>query len=204
MKTVTLRGSCLCQGVKFEIDVPSLPLKLYQCHCTLCQKQSGSTSNTATIVQQCNFRWISSTMTDDAVSKWQKESGFTSHFCKICGCPTPNQLRNLRYYWIPMGLIDNDNDDGSSGDRGGDNAATAATASASSPPLLLPQIVTHLCVNSKAPWDNTNSILSSIINQEIEEQEEKPKDDDGLSPPPKVKVYDEMPTNLDEFINDIV
>ncbi len=38
-----MHGQCLCGAVKFEILGP-LP-KLYQCHCSLCRKQSGSASN---------------------------------------------------------------------------------------------------------------------------------------------------------------
>ena len=50
-----MKGSCNCGKVSFEIsgDVAAL----YQCHCKLCQKQSGSTSNTATIVNESDFIW---------------------------------------------------------------------------------------------------------------------------------------------------
>ena len=83
------------------------------------------------------------------------------------------------------------------------------------PPIA--QIVTHLCINSKGPWDNTTKILSII--EDVEELDEnqlkKNKAIDyggggsgsGTSlPTPKeeVKLYDTMPTNLEEFINDIV
>ena len=96
-----MKGSCNCGNVKFEIigEITGL----YQCHCKLCQKQSGSTSNTATIVKQSDFNWISGV---DSISHWKKDSGFTSHFCNNCGCPVPNRLRDTPYYWIPMGLVD--------------------------------------------------------------------------------------------------
>lgn len=48
-----MRAKCLCNAVEFEVSGP-LPV-LYQCHCALCLKQSGSTSNTATIVSLENF-----------------------------------------------------------------------------------------------------------------------------------------------------
>ena len=35
----SLRGSCLCGRVRFEVTAP-FP-KLYQCHCSLCRKQGG-------------------------------------------------------------------------------------------------------------------------------------------------------------------
>ncbi|PRY63410.1 hypothetical protein B0H98_1085 [Vreelandella songnenensis] len=43
-----MTGECLCGEVKFEID-GKLP-NLYQCHCSLCRKTTGSTANAATFV----------------------------------------------------------------------------------------------------------------------------------------------------------
>lgn len=116
-----MKGSCNCGKVSFEIsgDVAGL----YQCHCKLCQKQSGSISNTATIVNDSDFIWGSGV---DSITHWKKDSGFTSHFCKRCGCPVPNKLRESNYYWIPMGLVEN----------------------------FDIKITTHLCCSSKANWDD--------------------------------------------------
>ena len=74
---------------------------MYKCYCTLCQKQSGTASNAATIVRQDNFKWVSGL---DAITKWQKESGFNSHFCSTCGTPVPNPI-GTDLMWIPLGLI---------------------------------------------------------------------------------------------------
>ncbi|CAB9514817.1 expressed unknown protein [Seminavis robusta] len=123
-----MEGSCLCKAVTFRVDAHVS--RLYQCHCSLCQKQSGSTSNTATIVKASDFRWLAG---EDSITKWQRETGFSSHFCKTCGCPVPNPLRNTPYYWIPMGLIDANTDD-SSLEKGA-------------------QVRVHLFCKSKASWD---------------------------------------------------
>ena len=116
-----MKGSCNCGNVSFEVS--NEIASLYQCHCTLCQKQSGSTSNTATIVKAPDFLWLSGT---DSISQWKKDSGFTSHFCKQCGSPVPNRLRESNFYWIPMGLVEN----------------------------VDIKISAHLCCNSKANWDD--------------------------------------------------
>lgn len=118
-----MKGYCNCNAVSFEIL--SGILGLYQCHCKLCQKQSGSTSNTATIVKSSDFAWLSG---KDSISRWVKDSGFTSDFCKHCGCPVPNQLRSTDFYWIPMGLVDD----------------------------FDMKVTTHLCCSSKASWDSIN------------------------------------------------
>ena len=36
----TLRASCLCGGVKFEISGPLSPPS--NCHCSMCRKQQGA------------------------------------------------------------------------------------------------------------------------------------------------------------------
>ncbi|WOH35937.1 GFA family protein [Thalassotalea fonticola] len=99
-----MKGSCNCGNVTFSI-LGKLP-HLYQCHCTLCQKQGGSSSNSATIVAIENFKWLSG---ENSITKWQKDTGFSSHFCKCCGSPVPNPLRQSDFYWIPVGLMENVN-----------------------------------------------------------------------------------------------
>jgi len=115
-----MKGECNCSKVSFAVN--SEIVGLYQCHCKLCQRQSGSTSNTATLVLEQNFEWLSG---EQYITKWQKESGFSSHFCKICGSPVPNRLRDTHFYWIPMGSVD--------------------TCKA--------KVISHICCNSKASWD---------------------------------------------------
>lgn len=120
-----MHGKCLCGQVEFEI-VGAVP-KLYQCHCSLCRKQGGSTSNTAMIVAAENFRWLAG---EEQISSWVKETGFRSDFCSTCGSPVPNPLRSTPYFWVPAGLFDDDT------------------------PL---EVVAHLFVGSKSPWDNISS-----------------------------------------------
>ena len=97
----TLGGSCLCGRVRFEVTGP-FP-KLYQCHCSLCRKQGGSVSNTGLIVAADKFRWLSG---EDGIGKWQRSTGFRSHFCQRCGSTVPNPLRDTGYIWIPAGALD--------------------------------------------------------------------------------------------------
>lgn len=116
-----MRGKCLCGMIEFEI-VGVVP-KLYQCHCSLCRKQGGASSNTAAIVANENFTWLSG---QDHISSWVKDTGFRSDFCSNCGSPVPNPLRNKQYYWVPAGLLEGD------------------------VPL---QVSAHFFVGSKASWD---------------------------------------------------
>lgn len=100
-----MNGQCLCAEVQFEIkgDLPNL----YQCHCSLCRKATGSAANAATFVQQQNFRWLSG---QDRITSFQKPTGYRSDFCSVCGSPVPNQLRDTELVWIPAGLLEEDFD----------------------------------------------------------------------------------------------
>jgi len=120
-----MRGQCLCGEVKFEI-LGTLP-RLYSCHCSLCRKQTGTSSNAATILSADSFRWLSG---KERISSWVKDTGYRSDFCSICGSSVPNPLRNSPYYWIPVGLLN------------------------SSEERL--EIAAHLFVESKAQWDIIN------------------------------------------------
>ncbi|MEX1993602.1 MAG: GFA family protein [Steroidobacteraceae bacterium] len=106
--------------MQFEVAGP-YPL-LYQCHCSLCRKQGGSVSNTGLIVAAGKFRWVAGA---ELISRWQRSSGFRSHFCSRCGSPVPNPLRDTGYIWVPSGLLEGDG------------------------PL---EISAQLYVESKAPW----------------------------------------------------
>ena len=114
-------GRCLCGAVKFEADVRNRGL--YQCHCSLCRRQSGTGSNVATIVPLASFRWISGS---ELVSSWVKDTGFRSDFCSRCGSPVPNPVGGADHVWVPAGLLEE--------------------------PAEL-RVVAHLHVGSAATWD---------------------------------------------------
>ena len=117
----TLRGSCLCGNVEFRIsgDIP----KIYQCHCSLCRKVSGSASNAALLIAVDGFEWIAG---EDDICSYSTRSGFKSDFCANCGSPVPNLTRDGSKYWVPAGLLEESN---------------------------LLEVAAHVYVGSKANWD---------------------------------------------------
>lgn len=118
-----IHGKCLCGVTEFACDIQTNPLKIYQCHCSLCKKQTGSSSNSATIIPMADFKWVNK----GQIKSWQKETGFSAHFCGNCGCPVPNLFAN-QYYWIPIGLLEIDN------------------------PEASVEVVAHLCLSTKSSW----------------------------------------------------
>ena len=100
-----MQGKCLCGAVKFELagDLPNL----YQCHCSLCRKVSGSSANAALRIAAEQFSWIAGA---DRIREYATASGFKSHFCHTCGSPVPNLTSNEHAYWIPAGLLEEDDE----------------------------------------------------------------------------------------------
>jgi hypothetical protein len=50
-----MHGKCLCGEVRFTLS-GELP-NLYQCHCSLCRKVSGSSSNAAFKIDLAQLKW---------------------------------------------------------------------------------------------------------------------------------------------------
>ena len=70
-------GSCLCGDVSFTYK--SEPGMFLMCHCTDCQKSTGSPVASIIIVPEDDFSGNGST------SSYECEAKVTRSFCKICG-----------------------------------------------------------------------------------------------------------------------
>ena len=70
-------GSCLCGDVSFNYK--SEPGMFLMCHCTDCQKSTGSPVASIIIVPEDDFSINGST------SSYECEAKVTRSFCKICG-----------------------------------------------------------------------------------------------------------------------
>jgi len=116
-----MKGQCLCGAVEFKLsgEIPNL----YQCHCSLCRKVTGSSANAALRIAAVQFSWIQGR---ERISEYVTDSGFKSHFCANCGSPLPNLTADDRAYWVPVGLLED------SGEL---------------------ELVAHLFVDSRASWD---------------------------------------------------
>ena len=96
-----MRGKCFCGEVRFELSV-EMP-NLYQCHCSLCRKVTGSSANAAFRIDLAQLNWNSG---EELVQKFESESGFKSHFCSRCGSPLPNLTAADSAWWVPVGLLE--------------------------------------------------------------------------------------------------
>ena len=98
---MTTTGTCFCGDVRFEIE-GELPA-LYQCHCALCRKVTGSSANAALTVDLDRFRWTGAT---EGVRSFVRPTGYRNDFCGRCGSSVPNLSRDGGAMWIPAGLLD--------------------------------------------------------------------------------------------------
>jgi hypothetical protein len=77
-----LKGGCACGAVRYEIS--AMPFLLYACHCTECQRRSGSAFALNMPVATESFRIVKGT-----AKSWRNIGGSgattTSWFCGDCG-----------------------------------------------------------------------------------------------------------------------
>ncbi len=121
--TSSIKGSCLCGGVAFEIS--GKPGPIGQCHCSKCRKVSGTDGNAVFYARAEQLNWLRG---EELIRIFQvpNGNGWRSTFCSVCGSPAPQMDNAARSYFVPAGLMDDD-----TGHRG---------------------YAAHIFVGSKAPW----------------------------------------------------
>ena len=76
-----LTGRCLCGAVGFELDEP--PHDAGYCHCTRCQRRTGSAVSAQAWIDGRAFRL---TQGEELVKGWRHpDGGFEKCFCRECG-----------------------------------------------------------------------------------------------------------------------
>jgi hypothetical protein len=127
----TLRGSCLCGGVKYEITGPLQ--RVGNCHCSKCRKAHGAAFRSRARVRITDFKWVQG---ESLVTFFESSPGFQRGFCSVCGSPMINMPGPGSFsvmvnpgaaaeFGIALGSLDDD-------------------------PGVRPEF--HIFVASKAPW----------------------------------------------------
>jgi hypothetical protein len=135
------RGSCLCGGVKFEIEHAVGPFEL--CHCTRCRKVSGSAYLTWLGVRREDFRFVQG---EDLIKTFElpvSESPppYDTSFCSRCGSQVPSPSKTQQpVFEIPAGALDDD-------------------------PHIRPD--KHIYIEFMAPWDHVADDLPQMTKHDI-------------------------------------
>ncbi len=80
MPSSTLSGGCLCGGVRFSVDAPLLVASY--CHCTRCQRRTGTAASAQARVTPGSFRIVQGA---ELVGVYRPPAGFEKAFCSACG-----------------------------------------------------------------------------------------------------------------------
>jgi len=78
--SLPLHGGCACGAVRFEIDQP--PVGATYCHCTRCQRRTGTAAAPSAQVVPGSFRIVAG---EEHLGVWAPEGGFEKVFCRECG-----------------------------------------------------------------------------------------------------------------------
>ena len=119
---MSIKGSCLCKGIQYEITAPIGPVA--NCHCSMCRKSTGTAFLTGSMVKAGDLRW---TKGEDLIARYESSPGGMRWFCKKCGSTLGGGPADpkAQEFWISFGTLDDD-------------------------PGVKAQ--SHIYVGSKAPW----------------------------------------------------
>ncbi|WP_311197481.1 GFA family protein [Pseudomonas protegens] len=75
-----LNGSCLCQGVQYQVQRLDMPIG--HCHCRTCRKAHAAAFASTAGVMREHFRW---TRGQELLRAFESSPGKLRHFCSVCG-----------------------------------------------------------------------------------------------------------------------
>ena len=77
---MTIRGGCLCGGVRYELSKPFLRANF--CHCSRCRKHTGAAASAQGRVPREGFTLLSGA---ELIETYRPEGGMAKAFCRVCG-----------------------------------------------------------------------------------------------------------------------
>lgn len=105
MTQITIKGSCLCGAVQYEITGD--PKRFYHCHCQRCRKATGTGHATNIMVKAESLKWLKG---EELLKRYDvpEAERFYNYFCTQCGSPMPREVPELGMVLIAAGSIDNE------------------------------------------------------------------------------------------------
>ena len=104
MPELPLTGGCLCGGVRFEVSEP--PLSANYCHCTRCQRRTGTAASAQARIVPGSLRV---TAGEELLRAFEPPDGFAKVFCAACGSALwSSDPQNPGPLAVRMGAFDDD------------------------------------------------------------------------------------------------
>lgn len=127
--TTPLRGSCLCGGIRYQVD--RIAPQIGHCHCSMCRKFHGAAFATLAGASREDFHWLRG---EDMLQSYRAGNGTVRGFCKRCGASMTFAM---------------------AGDEG--ETIEFAVGTLDNPAMLSPDV--HIYVDSKADWYDIDARL---------------------------------------------
>lgn len=100
---MTIKGSCLCQGVKYELRNAEFH-PAANCYCINCRKTHGAAFGTYLPISKGDFQW---TQGEDLVNRYVSSPHTYRCFCSVCGSPLA-AFDGKHIRCVTMGTLDGD------------------------------------------------------------------------------------------------
>jgi len=107
MSDGSLKASCLCGSVKFEITPPLVAFRY--CACTRCRKATGAAHAANIVLPQSQLKWAAG---ESLVKRFDLPGAkrFAVCFCTQCGTRMPHKIAGTENYLVPAGILDDSPD----------------------------------------------------------------------------------------------
>jgi hypothetical protein len=100
----SIQGGCLCGAVRFELT--TAPISAGYCHCTRCQRRTGTGSGISAQVDPAAVRWLQG---EELIKGWDPPTdGHVKCFCGECGAHLFSRSRDRSRMAIRMSAFDGD------------------------------------------------------------------------------------------------
>jgi len=104
MAELPLTGGCLCGSVRYEVT--EAPVVAGYCHCTRCQRRTGSAAAVSAILVPDTLQITSG---EELLASFDPPDGWSKVFCSACGGALWAQSRDdARLVAVRMGTFDED------------------------------------------------------------------------------------------------
>ncbi len=98
---MSVRGSCLCGQLKYEIEQISDDID--HCHCKFCQKATGAAFGSYTNVDPKDFHWLAG---EDTAAHYQSSPHSGRLFCPSCGSLIASTIEGGKALAVTLGTLD--------------------------------------------------------------------------------------------------
>jgi hypothetical protein len=97
-----IEGGCLCGKVRFQLE--DAFHRFHFCHCTQCQKATGSAHASNLFTHVANIRWVSGR---EYIKRYDVPGRvISSAFCAECGSALPYLSKDGESLVVPAGALD--------------------------------------------------------------------------------------------------